>query len=270
MSSKNIIILLTTLWLFLGNTANANENSYDLPQVTVLAASSLAMPLTSLTRDYSKQHNIIVTTSFAGTAEQASKIEQGEVADIFISAHPFYMTELKQKGLIDVYSLTDLASNDLCLVTSSKTNFTAKSLDKYNLTQKLNYLNSRSIMVMGDLRESALGLYTNDVFEKLFINSPNSLSKIKSRIIPTPSAKNTLYLIAKGETSGIIYCSDAINNEEVTVLQKIDNSLHQKIIYQAAVVAGENMDLARKFLAYLDSKLAKDVFRKYGFAEVKN
>ena len=57
----------------------------DLPQITVLAASSLTKPLTELARIYSRSNNITVTTSYDETARQAKKIEEGSQADIFIS-----------------------------------------------------------------------------------------------------------------------------------------------------------------------------------------
>ena len=90
--------MLCALVFFLFLTPNTTKAvNYDLKQVTVLAASSLTGPLTEISRIYSREHNIIVTTSFDGTAELANKIEQGEQAGIFISSHQFWMAELKQK-----------------------------------------------------------------------------------------------------------------------------------------------------------------------------
>lgn len=245
---------------------SANAITHDLPQVTILAASSLSEPLTELTRIYSKKQNIIVTASFDGTAEQARKIEQGEQADIFISSHPFWMSFLKQKGLIDVYSLTNLVRNKLTLAISVKSNLNISSIKEKSLVTKLNYLKSRTIMVMGDFDDSALGLYTKQTLQNIDNKEHVKLwETLHNKIIPSPSAKNTLYLIAHGETAGITYYSDTYNNKEVTVLDNIDDSLHDPIIYQAAVVAGENMTLARGFLIFLQSPEAKQIYKKYGF-----
>lgn len=244
----------------------AKAVTHDLPQVTILAASSISEPLTELTRIYSKKQNIIVTASFDGTAEQARKIEQGEQADIFISSHPFWMSVLKQKGLIDVYSLTNLVRNKLALTISIKSSLNALPIPGAGLISKLNYLNSRTIMVMGDFDDSALGLYTKQTIQNIDSREHTKLwEKLHNKIIPSPSAKNTLYLIAHGETAGITYYSDTYNNKEVNVLHVIDNSLHDPIIYQAAVVAGENMTLARDFLIFLQSEQAKQIYKKHGF-----
>lgn len=252
-------LLLISLFIF---PITANSATADLPQVTILAASSLSQPLAELTRIYSKKHNIIVTASFDGTAELARKIEQGEQADIFIAAHPFWMAVLKQQGLIDVYSLVNLMRNKLVLVTSKNSSFDLAKLEKMTLLEQLSYLNLRTIMVMGDMYDSALGFYSKQAMQNLDINLS---TKLQNNIIPSPNAKNALYLIAHGETAGIIYYSDAYNNKEVKILNNIDNSLHEPIIYQAAVVAGENMSLARDFLAFLQSNEAKNIYKKYGF-----
>lgn len=257
--------LLLALFLFL-LPFSANAQMRNPPQITILAASSISGPLTEIVRLYSKEKNVIVTASFDGTAEQASKIAQGEQADIFISAHPLWMSELKQKGLIDVYSLTNVVRNRLALVISSNSKLSsAKALDK-GLAAQLNFLNKRSIMVMGDFDSSALGAYTKQTIQNLdTVGGYNLWDSLRNRIIPSVSAKNTLYLIAKGETSGIIYYSDSYNNPEVLVLNVIDESLYDPIIYQGAVVAGENMTLAREFLSFLQTEEAKKIYKKYGF-----
>lgn len=259
--SKYLLILF-----FLLSQFSAAAESRDPPQVTILAASSFSGPLTEITRLYSKQKNIIVTASFDGTAEQAHKIAQGEQADIFISAHPFWMSELKQKGLIDVYSLTNLVRNKLTLVISEKNALSgAKALEK-GVASQLSFLNKRTIMVMGDFGDSALGRYTKQAIQNTDAAGNHNLwNALHNKIIPSISAKNTLYLIANGETAGITYYSDSYNNKEVKVLNVIDESLYDPIIYQGAVVAGENMSLARDFLLFLQSPEAKTIYKKYGF-----
>jgi molybdate transport system substrate-binding protein len=261
----NKFSLLLIILLLFPATSNA-VGSNDLPQVTILAASSISEPLTQLTRIYSKEHNIIVTASFDGSAEQARKIEQGEQADIFLSSHPFWMSVLKQKGLIDVYSLTNLVRNKLTLTISTKSSLNAYPIPGEGLAAKLSYLNGRIIMVMGDFDESSLGLYTKQVIQNTDAKEHTSLwMDLSNKIIPSPSAKNALYLISHGETAGITYYSDSYNNKEVNVLNVIDDSLHEPIIYQAAVVAGENMTAARDFLEFLRSDQAKRIYKKYGF-----
>lgn len=263
---KYICILSAfALICYLGaNTAQAN--THDLPQVTILAASSISEPLTEISRIYSREHNVVVTTSFDGTAELANKIEQGEQADIFISSHQFWMADLKQKGLVDVYSLSNLVQNKLALVVSTKSYLSTYPTPGKSFAAKLNYLNRRSIMVMGDFNTSALGRHTAQALQNYDTKKGTRLWRsLNNKIIPSISAKSTLYLIANGETAGIVYYSDAYNNDEVSIVDVIDTTLHDPIIYQAAVVAGENMTIAREFLIFLQSSRAKQIYKKYGF-----
>ncbi len=119
---------------------------------------------------------------------------------------------------------------------------------------------------MGDFDDSALGFYSKQVLQNLDIQqNSNQWENLRNKIIPSSNAKNVLYLITHGETAGISYFSDSYNNQEVNVLSVIDDNLHEPIIYQAAVVAGENMTLARSFLIFLQSNEAKQIYKKYGF-----
>lgn len=239
----------------------------DLPNVTILADSSLTDALTEIIRLYSRERNITTTASFDETAEQAHKITDGEAADIFISAHPKWMTDLKQQGLIDVFSIANLIQNRLVLV-SSTSNRLGKQLNKpMNTYDQLVTINSKSLMVLSDPDNTALGIYSKDAITNIGMMMHASLwNKMKNTIIRSSSAKDSLYLITHGNRTGIVYASDAFRNKEVVILSKIDQSAYEPIIYQAAVVAGGNMDHARELLEFLRSKRVLDIYIRYGFS----
>jgi molybdate transport system substrate-binding protein len=244
----------------------AQADIRGLPNITILASSSLATPITELSRKYSRLYNITVTASYNSSSEQAWRIEEGESADIFISSHHHWMSSLKQMGLIDVYSLANLVRNKLVLVSSTKGKLSEYPIIGNNVTEKLEYLNNRTIMSFGDPDNTSLGMYTKQALINLGkITKTDLWTKLDSTTIKSASAKNNLYLISHGETAGIIYYSDAANNEEIRILSVIDESLHDPIVYQAAVVAGENMEHAREFLNFLQTQESKQIFKKHGF-----
>lgn len=257
-----ITIIILTLW-----PPNLWADTFrDLPNITVLAASSLTDPITELARIYSRKNAITVTASFNSSSEQAWKIQDGDSADIFISSHPYWMAEVKQMGLIDVYSLSNIVRNKLALVISAKSRLNGYPIPEESLGNKIDYLNNRTILVMGNPDNTALGLYTKQAILSVDKNNGTGIwKKLEGRTLYSFSAKNNLYLIAHGETAGIAYYSDTHGNNEVKVLEVIDENLHEPIIYQAAVVAGENMANARQFLKFLLSDEAKIVFKKHGF-----
>jgi molybdate transport system substrate-binding protein len=257
-------LYLIILIILLANPAHADFR--DLPNITVLAASSLTEPMTQIIRMYSRQHDITVSGVYDSSSEQALKIQEGESADVFVSSHPFWMNELKKMGLIDVYSVANIVKNKLVLVTSAQSNLNEYSIPGDNFQAKLEYLNNRVIMSMGDPNSTSLGLYTKQSLQKIDENNHTNLwENFNSHTIKTSNSKYNLYLISHGETAGITYYSDAYNNNEVHILSVVDEELHDPIIYQAAVVAGENMTIAREFVDFLRSDTAKQIFKKYGF-----
>lgn len=257
-----LIFCISSITSYAGPTITAN----DLPNLTILADSSLTGPLTEIIRRYSRDHHVTITASFEDTSEQAIKIAEGENADIFISAHPHWMTELKQQGLVDVFSIANLVRNRLVLVSSVEYRL-GKNLNKdMDSFQQILYLNNKSLMVLSDPDNTALGLYSKDAIDNLGNLKEVSLwNKVKNNIIRASSAKDCLYLITHGKRTGIIYASDAYLNKEVALLSTLDDNTYDPIIYQAAVVAGENMKDARELLEFLRSKPVTDIFIKYGF-----
>jgi molybdate transport system substrate-binding protein len=259
-----MIRYILLILIIFASTAHADLRG--LPNITILASSSLTTPITELAIEYSRQKNITVTASYNSTSEQAWKIEDGDSADVFISSHPYWMASLKQMGLIDVYSLTNLVKNKLVLVTSTKGRLNEYPIIGTGLEAKLDNLSNRTIMSFGDPNNTALGMYTKQAIEKMDeVKGLDLWTKLNSKTIKALSSKNNLYLIAQGETAGITYYSDATGNEEVRILSIIDENLHEPIIYQAAVVAGENMSYARDFLDFIQSDESKQIFKKHGF-----
>jgi len=267
------MLLAGAFFFFLSSLSYADTvplQPSDLPNITILADSSLTDALTEIVRLYSREKNITTTASFDDTAEQTHKIVDGETADIFISAHPKWMTDLKQQGLIDVFSIVNLVQNQLVLV-SSASNRLGKKLNKnMNTYEQLVMLNSKSLMVLSDPDNTALGLYSKEAISNTGLAMHTSFlwNKIKNTIIRSSSAKDSLYLITHGNRTGIIYASDAFKNKEVIVLSTFDPSTHTPIIYQAAVVAGEHMKHARELLEFLRSTRALNIFMRYGFLPV--
>lgn len=257
---KNSLII--TLFIL---PINALADIRGLPQITVLASSSVTFPLTEVARIYSRKENITVTTSFESSSEQARRIIQGESADVFICSDPAIMANVKQEGVIDVYSITNLWGNKLALIISKKSHFGQDIISGTGILEKIDYLQDRTIMVIGE-QSTPLGQYTKQFLESLDKNNNTKiLDKLNLKTIKSANSKNNLFLIAKGETAGITYYSDAYNNPEVNILSIIDDKLHDPIIYQGAVVAGENMSYARGFLDFLQSDISKAIFKKYGF-----
>jgi molybdate transport system substrate-binding protein len=255
MASKIISFLVLSL-ISLASFAEIR----GLPNVTVFASSSLSEPITIISREFSKKHQITVSASFDSTSAQERKIEEGETSDLFISAHDYWIKRAKQKGLLDVYSITDLFNNKLALVVSTNGRLNEYPVVGDNLKDKITFLSNRSIMSIGEPSSTAVGMYTKQALGNL-----EMWENLKSRTIKSYSSKNNIYFISKGETAGISFYSDTFFNDEIKIISLIDESLHDPIIYKAAVVGGKNMENAKLFLEFIKSDFSKAIFKKYGF-----
>jgi ABC-type molybdate transport system substrate-binding protein len=83
----------------------------EIQSVTVLADSRLAVPLSELASRYTRENMVTVSAAFGGSEEQKKRIEDGEAADLFITADAELIQQLKVKGLVDVYSIGRVASH---------------------------------------------------------------------------------------------------------------------------------------------------------------
>lgn len=256
---RSIIIFLLCISI---PSMHAHAELRGLPSLTVLAASSLTNVLTDIARAYSVKKGITITSVFDASSELADTIEHGSPADIYISAHPKWMQQLKQKGQIDVYSLANLTKNKLALAVpkgSKLVGFLDPSLPPYELFEQVF---SRSLLVIADPDTVPLGIYTKQFFSNV---KEQYWDKASGLMIRAGSARQALYLVAKGNAAGVVYFTDAWQNDEVELIAVMDDRLYEPIIYQVAVVAGEHMSYARDFVSYLKTTEARLIFAKYGF-----
>ncbi|MBN2807865.1 MAG: extracellular solute-binding protein [Deltaproteobacteria bacterium] len=101
-----------------GDTVDADnaKSVVVLPEsLTVFAAAVFYDVLPQLVQAYKKRSGVTVASEFAGSGKLYQKIRQGAVgsrgADIFLSASPFFITELEHQGLADNGSI--FMGNDL-------------------------------------------------------------------------------------------------------------------------------------------------------------
>lgn len=263
--SRVLLFLSLFSLLFYAYNSNAEQNDIpDIPQsITVLASTSLTDVMTDLIRVYSIKGNISVSVVYDSPAELAGTIQQGNIADIYLSEDQISMRDLKRQGLIDVFSLTTLATNRLVLVAASDSVLSKKLSASVPLNDLFSDINEHTLLVIGDPDSEPVGMHAKLVIEEL-----GHWDKIKNYTIRAASARNALYLIAKGKAAGIVYFTDAYNNKEVKIISGFPPTKHNFVVYQGAVVAGENMPTAREFLNFLKSDEAKKIFEKHGFSTI--
>lgn len=96
--------------LLLGSQPTAAQQVSSVESVTVMSESALAVPMAEITSDFVRSHSISVSANFGDSAVQSKKIEDGESADLFITSQADLIEQMKTKGLVDVYSISPMAS----------------------------------------------------------------------------------------------------------------------------------------------------------------
>lgn len=226
----------------------------ELSSFTVLAEPTLTLPLSEITRVYSVRKRLSILTEFANSKSHAFKIQEGESGDVLITSMPDTIYELKQRGLIDVFTQSTVATNRLMLVskpgedTGSKIAI-IKSLEKRPvlLASPDNYIE---------------GVYGRLTFNYLF---SRQLPPTDPHVYTNSQA---LYdAIRHGEGVGIVLETEALRTEGLECTIPLADNSYPPIVYQAVVIAGESMPQARDFLTFLKSEEAQEIFANYGFRQ---
>jgi ABC-type molybdate transport system substrate-binding protein len=125
--------VLLSLFLLANASSAVAADAQEMNSITVLADSRLGVVLSELASSFTQDNMISVSNTFGVSSEQEKKIEDGESADLFITADPVLVQQLKIKGMVDVYSIGRVASQ-------RDVHFTAAVVASENMTAARNYL----------------------------------------------------------------------------------------------------------------------------------
>lgn len=251
--------------LFFYFLALNNAFSKTLPNITILSEPDMIAPLNKIARLYSEESNSIISANFKPSLELIREIDDGEPGDVFISSHTDWIESLKRKGVIDVYSITNIAKNRLVLITSENnkkiTPDDIKKARTKGISKALKMLSDKKIPLIIEPLQSSLGQYSKAIIN----NAGTYKQKIYYRIPEDKKSMTDLVKInnnSDGYNSGITLSSSIKKGDNIIILSEISNS---EIYYQAVVVAGYNMDVGRDFLKFLKSDKAKKILEESGF-----
>lgn len=225
-------------------------------EVTVLAAASLTDALDEIIAEYEKDADCTITASYAGSGDLVQQIQGGAPCDIFISASKGNMDTLETEGYIDTESRTDLLLNTLTLIS------TVEKKDVVSMDD----LTSADIttIAVGEPETVPAGKYATQALGNLGITS-----QLTDKIVYAKDVRAVLNYVETGDADcGFVYRTDAmlLDEEAGVIIGDVDSSLHDAIVYPAALMAeAPRAEAAADFFEFLQSDFAKEVFEKYGF-----
>lgn len=271
---KKVLSLAVSIILVIGTIAcssNGNnkmdiENS-DKTNLYVFAAASMTETLTKIANEYQKENNNInILFNFDSSGTLKTQIEEGAECDIFISAAPKQMNQL-DKGtdteeglnLIDSSTRFNLLENKVALAVTDKNE---KQIDSFNtLVEKLK---SKDVFLAIGNGDVPVGQYTKKIFDYFNLNEED-MANDGLLTYGTNVKEVTSQIVESVVDCGIIYQTDAFS-ANLKVVDTATKEMCGQVIYPAAVLkSSKNVEESKKFLNYLKSSTAKEIFEEVGF-----
>ena len=202
---------------------------------------------------------VTVKGTYDSSGKLQTQIEEGLEADVFMSAAKKQMTALDEEGMIASDTITDLLENKIVLIVPTGNE---KKLKKFEDIE-----NADSI-ALGDPASVPAGQYAQEALTNLGI-----WDKIQDKVSFGTNVTEVLNQVAAASAdAGIVYATDAASmaDQVEVVAEAPEGSLAKKVIYPVAVVKGTaHEEVAKEFVAFLQTDKAITVFEEYGFSSAQ-
>ena len=202
---------------------------------------------------------VTVKGTYDSSGKLQTQIEEGLEADVFMSAAKKQMRALDEEGMIASDTITDLLENKIVLIVPTGNE---KKLEKFEDIE-----NADSI-ALGDPASVPAGQYAQEALTNLGI-----WDKIQDKVSFGTNVTEVLNQVAAASAdAGIVYATDAASmaDQVEVVAEAPEGSLAKKVIYPVAVVKGTaHEEVAKEFVAFLQTDKAITVFEEYGFSSAQ-
>jgi len=224
-------------------------------EITVFAAASLTDSLRQIAAVYERASGDKIVFNFGASSTLARQIEAGAPADLFFSADEAQMNILAKQGLVDPATRQDRLGNSLVVVVPNDSSLritSANDLANANVKQ----------IALADPRAVPAGVYAKAWLQKLHL-----WPAIEPKVVPTENVRAALAAVASGNVdAGVVYKTDAAISRSVKIAYEVPRADGPDIRYPMALVKGlQEPGAAKKFLDYLASEEAGQIFLRYGF-----
>lgn len=237
--------------LFIAAPAQADD-------LVVFAAATLTNALEAVSRTWMDETGTRVVMSFAGSSALARQIEAGAPADIFISANTDWMDALASSGDLREGTRRTILGNSLVLIAHGGDASPVAIDENLDLVGMLD--GGRLSMALVDAVPA--GMYGREALVTLGL-----WGDVAPHVAQSDNVRSALAFVALGEAPlGIVYASDAVVEDSVTVIATFPEGSHTPIILPAAITAQSDHPRAQDFLDFLSSDIAAPIWREYGFS----
>lgn len=250
---KYVAQLALNLTLLFSTAAIATE------KITVFAAASLTNVLQQIGDAYQQQSpKTDIIFSFASSSTLAKQIEQDAPADLFIAADQQWLDYLQNKVSQKIRHITPLVQNELVLIAPKDSPLSPLPIADLDWQQAL----GEQYLAVGD-DNVPVGRYA-----KKALNYLGVWEQVAQQLAKAKDVRAVLAYVERGELPlGIVYATDAKISQKVRQIAVFPPESYGQIIYPAALLS-DNPE-AQRFLQFLNSAQAKQIFLNAGFQLLK-
>jgi molybdate transport system substrate-binding protein len=228
--------------------------------LTVFAAASLKGPLDEAAAAFTAAGGLPVTVSYAGSPALAKQIEQGDPADVFVSADKDWIDYTEDRNLTLSETRRDLFGNALVLIAPADAETDIAITPGFDLAGAL----GERRLAVADPDAVPAGRYAKAALTALGV-----WDKVEPKLIRAENVRLALAYVAKNEAPfGIVYLTDQMAEPKVRLIGVFPADTHPKIVYPGAIVASSaQSEAATRFLDFLSSDEGFAIFARAGFTK---
>lgn len=223
-------------------------------ELTVAAAASLTPAFTEMGEAFGKRNNCTVTFSFNATGTLTEQIINGAPFDVFAAANKKAINDLSDKGFILPETNEVFTVGRVAIAALQTSSFEAKTLE--------DLLNPEIKKIAIANPESApYGLAAKQALEKAGL-----WTELEPKLVYGKNISEALTFVSTGNAeAGFIALSS--KDEAPVNISLIDATMHDPLSQSMGIVTDTpNLELAKKFTAFIMSQEGQDIMSQYGFS----
>jgi molybdate transport system substrate-binding protein len=222
--------------------------------LTVCAAVSLTEALQDVAAAYGAKGGGQIRFNFAASNTLARQLIHGAPADLFISADEEQMDVASAAGAIDRRTRVDVVGNQLAVIVGPGRA----------------PISGIRALLRPDVRRVGIGdpvAVPAGVYARRYLEATGLWRAVQPRLVPVGNVRAVVTAVENGSVdAGIVYKTDVSVATAAISTFVIEEDSAPRIVYPAALVhASRNREAAERFLLFLRSRTAGDIFRRHGF-----
>lgn len=252
----------------------AEQPATEKEELIVFAAASMTETLTAISELYKEENpNVDLIFNFDSSGTLKTQIQEGADCDLFISAGQKQMNqldinadpEINTEGLDYVLEGTriNILENKVTLCVSETSEAGIETFDDLAAALK----DGNILMAMGN-SDVPVGQYTQKILAYYELSEEELANA--GVISYGSNVKEVTTQVTEGSVDcGVIYCTDAFS-AGLTVKDSATAEMCGQVIYPAAILnVSENQELAKEFLAFIQTDACMEIFEEVGFSRVQ-